>query len=91
MFNAFRVIIRGRVQGVGFRYFTKARADELQIRGWVRNLPDGNVEVLACAKKEILERFMHYLETGPIGSQVDEAQFQWMQESQQFGSFEIRT
>ena len=90
MFNAFSGVIRGRVQGVGFRYYAKAKARELDLTGWVRNLPDGAVEVMAKGPVSALERFMHCLEEGPIGGSVEKADFQWFQESQELNGFEIR-
>jgi acylphosphatase len=50
--------ISGRVQGVGFRYFTRTNAKEMALTGWVRNLPDGKVEVLAFGPENELEQFM---------------------------------
>jgi acylphosphatase len=90
MFNAFTGIIRGRVQGVGFRYFAKNKAEELHLTGWVRNLPDGTVEVLAVGPVPALEQFMQRLKVGPMGSRVEGTQFQWLEESQAFTRFEIR-
>jgi acylphosphatase len=90
VFNAFTGIVRGRVQGVGFRFFTQKRANELKLKGWVRNLPDGTVEVWAQGAPLALEQFMHSLEVGPVGSWVEEAQFQWFQDDQELSRFEIR-
>lgn len=90
MFHGFTGIIRGRVQGVGFRYFTKNRALELHLTGWVRNLPDGTVEVLAYGPMPALEQFMHSLKEGPIGSRVEDTGFQWMELPEKFKGFEIR-
>ena len=90
MFNAFTGIIQGRVQGVGFRYFAKSNANELQITGWVRNLPDGTVEVLAIGTQLLLEQFMQCLEKGPIGSRVERHEFHWFQEKRIFNDFEIK-
>ena len=90
MFNAFTAKVKGRVQGVGFRYFTKNQADTLHLTGWVRNLPDGTVEVLAKGFGPALEQFMQRLEEGPIGSRVEKVDFQWIQESQDFKGFEIK-
>ena len=52
------VIVKGRVQGVGFRYFTHNLANSMDLSGWVRNLRDGSVEVLAIGPKQVLERFL---------------------------------
>lgn len=89
MFKAFSGVIKGRVQGVGFRYSTKIKADELQLTGWVRNLPDGTVEIIANGSLLALEQFMHYLKAGPIGSQVESAEFRWLPEPQKYRGFEI--
>jgi acylphosphatase len=90
MFNAFTGTFRGRVQGVGFRYFTQDIAESLNLTGWVRNLPDGSVEVLAYGPPVILERFLQYLKTGPVGSRVDSTQFQWLELKEEYKTFEIR-
>ena len=66
-----RYLIRGRVQGVGFRYFLDAAALREGIHGWVRNLPDGGVEALAEGDADALERFERDLRHGPPGARVD--------------------
>ena len=65
-----RFFISGRVQGVGFRYFAIAQASELDITGWVRNLPDGRVEVYAEGEKERIEEFYYRLSKGPSAAIV---------------------
>jgi len=70
MIVARRYVIVGRVQGVGFRYFTEAAAAREGILGWVRNTPDGNVEVTAEGEAEALERFERGLYHGPPGARV---------------------
>lgn len=90
MFNAFTGTIQGRVQGVGFRYFSKGCADSLGLNGWVRNLPDGSVEVFASGPKSTLEQFMQRLEEGPIGSRVVATSFQWLDVTEKSNGFEIR-
>ncbi len=90
MFNAFTGTIKGRVQGVGFRYFAKNAADELDLTGWVRNLGDGNVEILAKGPIQVLEQFMQKLMIGPLGSRVESTHFYWLQEPEEFMRFEIR-
>jgi acylphosphatase len=64
------VFVRGRVQGVGFRWFVRERARELGLCGWVRNLEDGDVEVAALGSAEALERLRARLEAGPPGARV---------------------
>jgi acylphosphatase len=57
--------VEGRVQGVGFRFFTQDTADRLAVTGWVRNTPDGAVEAEAQASAEILQNFVDALLKGP--------------------------
>lgn len=64
-------LIRGRVQGVGFRWFVQREASELELRGWVRNTEDGDVEVLASGEAEDLKELRSSLQRGPRGSRVD--------------------
>lgn len=64
------VTVRGRVQGVGFRWFVRERARELGLSGWVKNLGDGSVEVAADGADEALERLRDLLVEGPPGARV---------------------
>ena len=63
-------IVRGRVQGVGFRASTVFEARSLGLRGWVKNLPDGNVEVLAMGDDAAVEALIAWLRQGPRGARV---------------------
>jgi len=67
---AYRYLIRGRVQGVGYRYFALREAESLGVAGFVRNLPDGSVEVVAEAAEQALGRFEDRLRAGPSFSDV---------------------
>lgn len=71
MVEAQQLIISGRVQGVGYRFFAKARADELSLVGWVRNLHDGRVEALAQGASADLAKFSELLGQGPTRAKVD--------------------
>ncbi|HEU5458658.1 MAG TPA: acylphosphatase [Terracidiphilus sp.] len=64
-------LIQGRVQGVGFRWFVHREARELELRGWVRNTEDGEVEVVATGTAEDLDELRTSLRKGPRGSRVD--------------------
>lgn len=63
--------IRGRVQGVGFRWFARQSAETLGLTGWARNLEDGSVEVEAEGTPEALETFVERLKTGNPAAKVD--------------------
>lgn len=69
-----RYIVRGRVQGVGFRWFVDHEARQLGLTGWVRNNFDGSVEVLASGSEEQLTALRHKLQRGPRAARVDEVQ-----------------
>jgi acylphosphatase len=66
------VSIRGKVQGVGFRWFVREEARRLGLSGWVKNLPTGAVEVAAGGQASSLERLRRALEVGPTGAGVSE-------------------
>jgi len=66
-----RYVISGRVQGVGFRVFAQTTASREGLHGWVRNLPDGRVEISAEGEAEALERFERHVRHGPPGAKVD--------------------
>lgn len=62
--------VHGRVQGVGFRWWTRSRALELGLTGHAANLPDGRVEVVAEGPREVCEQFLTALRSGPTPGQV---------------------
>ena len=64
-------LIQGRVQGVGFRWYVHREASELDLRGWVRNTEDGDVEVVAHGEEPDLAELRASLRRGPRGSRVD--------------------
>lgn len=65
------VVVRGRVQGVGFRWFVRETADSLHISGWVRNRQDGTVEVAAEGEAALLHELRAELAKGPAGARVE--------------------
>lgn len=69
---ATRYVVRGRVQGVGFRWFVEREAKTLGIAGWVRNRVDGTVEVFAMGTRERLSQLHSRLRQGPRAARVDE-------------------
>jgi acylphosphatase len=84
-------LIQGRVQGVGFRWFVQREAGMLDLRGWVRNTEEGEVEVLASGTAEVLADLRAALRRGPRGSRVDNVVEHLLDESEadDLGSFRI--
>lgn len=75
---ALRAVVRGRVQGVGFREFVLNRARFLAVSGYVRNLPDGrSLEVVAEGSRSELEQLLEYLREGPRLARVDAVDVDW--------------
>jgi acylphosphatase len=70
-------IIHGRVQGVFFRASTRSEAERLGLRGWIRNLPDGTVEIHAVGSRDALESLHVWLQEGPPPAEVDLVEVEW--------------
>jgi len=68
---AYRYLVTGRVQGVGYRYFVLREAERLGLAGFTRNLPDGRVEVVAEGPEEVLGQLDTRLRSGPSFARVD--------------------
>lgn len=86
-----RYLIRGRVQGVGFRWFVLKRARQIGLGGWVRNLPDGAVEVAARGGAPGLEELEGTLRSGPAHARVDEVEISEISDELELPNvFEIR-
>ena len=83
------VLLAGRVQGVAFRYYAEKWALELGLTGWVKNLRDGRVEVLAEGDRENVGQFLERIKTGPRMAQVDSAEVRWEGYTGEFPGFEI--
>ena len=84
------IIITGRVQGVGYRFFAKDNADLYNATGWVRNCANGSVEVEAQAQEEILHKFCEELRKGPFMGAVSDLQTQEIELASGENSFRIR-
>ena len=67
-----RLTIKGKVQGVFYRATAKDIADQFGIKGWVRNLPNNNVEITATATEELLQKFIDWCKQGPPRAKVDD-------------------
>jgi len=86
---SFQAVVRGRVQGVGFRYFARQRAEVHGVSGFVRNLPDGSVEVHAEGAPKAMSAFEQDLRRGPSFGRVDDASVIAVK-ARGFDAFEIR-
>jgi len=79
--RACRAVVTGAVQGVGFRYFTQREADRLGLSGWVRNLPDGSVEVYAEGEESTVRLLLNSLAHGPNWADVENVEEHWTEPS----------
>lgn len=84
------VFYSGRVQGVGFRMTAEEAAQALGVVGWVKNLRDGRVELIAEADPDVLEKFLETLRTGPMKNFIQQVDYSWGEASDTFDEFEIR-
>jgi acylphosphatase len=78
------------VQGVSFRYYTRRRATELGLTGYVRNLWDGTVEVVAEGSRAGLEELLAFLRVGPRSALVTQVDTRWVAATSEFDRFEVR-
>ena len=82
-------VVRGRVQGVGFRYFVEREAGKLGLTGWVRNRPDGSVECTAQGERAPLDRFVASLHKGPRLASVSGVDLRWEDGDATYSTFEV--
>ncbi|MCL0053078.1 acylphosphatase [Dehalococcoidales bacterium] len=85
-----QAIVYGHVQGVFFRDFVSRRARELGLTGYVRNLPQGMVEVNAEGERKQLEQLIDYLKVGPPAAKVEKVETNWSEYSGSYSGFSIR-
>jgi acylphosphatase len=89
MLVARKFVLRGTVQGVGYRYFTQRIAARHQVRGYVRNLADGRLEALAQGTERAVEAFKHDLIAGPRYSHVEDVEEVVLEPSSDHSAFRI--
>ncbi|HEX6491367.1 MAG TPA: acylphosphatase [Gaiellaceae bacterium] len=82
--------MRGRVQGVGFRVETRARARSLGLEGWVSNEPDGSVEAVFEGAQDRVESLLEWCRRGPRGARVDDVEVAWEEPAGESGGFSLR-
>jgi acylphosphatase len=83
-------VVRGRVQGVGFRATAEHEGRKLRLGGWVRNRADGSVEVEAEGPAAALDEFLSFLHRGPLGAHVDAVDAEWLPPQGGASLFEVR-
>jgi len=87
--SAVHMIAHGRVQGVGFRFFVREQAAPHGITGWVKNLPDGTVEILAEGENEVLDVFIDRIRKGPLFGRITELTVEWREPTNSYTRFGI--
>lgn len=83
------IVVKGMVQGVGFRYFVHNKAAALGLSGWVRNLYDGDVEISVEGDRSLVEEFIAQVKVGPRSAQVNDLVVQWNKPSGELTDFNI--
>lgn len=84
-----RLVAKGRVQGVGFRWFVVQNANKLGVVGYVKNLPNGDVEIEAEGERGQLEELIKYVKAGPRFGRVSDLSVEWKEYSGRYKSFEV--
>jgi acylphosphatase len=84
------VFVQGLVQGVYFRHFTRITAGRLGLTGWVKNLPDGRVEVICEGFREQVLTMIDWCKEGPGPARVDNVEVDWEGYTGEFKSFDVR-
>ena len=87
--KAFHGIVHGVVQGVAFRYYTREMARSLDLKGFVRNLPNGTVELMAEGDEDSIEMMRAWLDRGPATARVDRVDLTWREPTGSASSFKI--
>ncbi|MFW6131067.1 MAG: acylphosphatase [Candidatus Aminicenantaceae bacterium] len=83
------IFVSGRVQGVCFRAYTERWASSMGLKGWVRNLSDGRVEVMAEGKEDKIEELIANLKKGPPSARVEDVSVDWQEYKGEFDTFRI--
>jgi acylphosphatase len=84
------LVVRGRVQGVGFRGFVARRARDLALAGEVRNTPEGTVEITAEGRLNDLESLLAEVRRGPVAARVEGVDVAWLEGTGRWRGFDIR-
>ncbi len=85
-----RALISGYVQGVCFRYYAVQKANDLGLKGFVKNLANGRVEVVAQGNKIALLQLLEWLQKGPSGASVEGVESEWGEAGKKFSEFSVK-
>ena len=83
------IFYSGRVQGVGFRFTAERLALDLRLRGWVKNLPDGRVEVVCEGSKEKIDKYLVVIHESPLGIYIKKRTVEWLAPTREFKDFTV--
>ncbi len=89
MLKKIHLLISGKVQGVFYRANAKRKAEELNLKGWVKNAPDNKVEIMAEGEEDKLREMIKWCYNGSSGAVVDKVEAEWMECEKKFDKFEI--
>ncbi|WP_428910972.1 acylphosphatase [Niallia sp. Krafla_26] len=84
------IIVSGKVQSVGYRYFSQMKAVQYGVTGWAKNLSDGSVEIMAKGEKDDLDAFVADLKVGNPFSKIEHMEIKEVEETEDFHSFTIK-
>jgi len=88
--KAFHLLVHGRVQGVWFRASTQEMARQLKLKGWVRNTPDGYVEIHIQGEDSSIDQMLAWCNQGPPGARVDRIDISEVSPNKEYKAFDIR-
>jgi len=88
--KTYNVLISGRVQGVGFRYFAVSIAEKYDVKGFVKNIPGGRVEIVCQGEEEELQSFLSEVKKGPAFSVITDTATEEIPEIKKYNTFEIK-
>ncbi len=90
MIKGYKIQLFGRVQGVGFRYFTQKNANKLNLKGFVKNMPDGSVLINVFGEESKLKIFINKVKKGPVTANVKKFKKEEIQVDDNYKSFRVK-
>lgn len=85
------ILVEGRVQGVGYRANTRRMANQLKLKGWVRNLRDGRVEIMVEGEEEMVERLIQWCHRGPTSAYIRKVTSEKSEPQRDFDRFRVKS